>query len=81
MKVVPEYSAGLLLYLAWIGMDTDLERLKVLVDEVFPTTRTTRGFPAGRFYQEVWSRFQIARQLSEVQGFKGEHLLRSKAMT
>ena len=51
--------------------DIDLEELRVLVDGVLPATRTSRGFPVKRFYQKIGSRFEIGRQLPEVQGFQG----------
>ena len=55
------------------GLDRDRYRLegsRVLVDGVLPATRMTEGFPVKRFYQKVGPRFQIARQLPEVQGFQ-----------
>ena len=45
-KVVPECSARLLLCLALIKTDVNLEGSKVLVEEVLSATRTTGGFPA-----------------------------------
>ena len=62
-------------------MDVDLERLRVLVGGVLSAIGMIGGFPVERFYQEVGSRFQIARQLLEVQGFKRKYLLRKKART
>ena len=52
--------------------DVDLEKSRVLIDGVLPATRTIGGFPVKRFYQKVGSRFWIARQLLEVQGFQGK---------
>ena len=54
-----------------MGTDIDLEGSTVLVGRVLLATRTTRGFPVKRFYQKVGSRFEVGRQLPEIQGFQG----------
>ena len=58
-----------LLHLALMWTNVDLEGPRVLVEGVLPAIKTIGGFPAKGFYQKVESKFQVARQLPEIQGF------------